>query len=111
MRRVVSSGQWHTKSVPLDGVLSARQAQVIALVAEGLSDKEIALGLGLSTSTVKTYLGRLYRAHGLKNRAQAVGLYARLQFLASTSITKLTVDTSVDFNGVGRLDDGRISDL
>lgn len=52
--------------------LSARQSQVLQLVARGYSDKEIALRLGLSIGTVKTYLGRVYRNNGFRNRAQAV---------------------------------------
>ncbi|HEX2681371.1 MAG TPA: helix-turn-helix transcriptional regulator [Candidatus Dormibacteraeota bacterium] len=51
--------------------LSRRQRQVIDLVASGCSDKEIAHRLRLSTATVKTYLGRIYRHHGFRNRAEA----------------------------------------
>ena len=59
--------------------LSPRQYQVLALVADGRSDKEIASQLGVSRSTVKTYLSRLYRYYGLRNRAQAGALFVRLQ--------------------------------
>lgn len=54
---------------------SPRQAQILALVAAGLSDKEIARELGLSAATVKTYLNRVYRMHGFRNRAHAAAVY------------------------------------
>ena len=55
--------------------VSKRQGQILALVAEGLSDKEIARNLGLSAATVKTYLNRVYRTNGLRNRTQAAATY------------------------------------
>jgi len=51
--------------------LSRRQLQVVGLAASGCSDKQIAQHLGLSVGTVKTYLGRIYRYNGFKNRAEA----------------------------------------
>jgi DNA-binding CsgD family transcriptional regulator len=51
--------------------LSNRQGQVVDLVARGLSDKEIATRLGLAVPTVKTYLSRLYRYYGFRNRVEA----------------------------------------
>ena len=56
--------------------LSSRQRQILALIAEGLSDKEIATRLCLSAATIKTYVGRIYRANGFRNRAQAAAAYA-----------------------------------
>ena len=58
------------------GVLSRRQQQIVDLVGAGYSDKEIAHSLGLSPSTVKTYLGRVYRVYGVRNRAAAATLLA-----------------------------------
>jgi DNA-binding CsgD family transcriptional regulator len=65
-------------------VISQRQFQVLELVAEGQSDKEVAVSLGISVATVKTYLARFYRYHGLKNRAQAVGFFTKLGLVALT---------------------------
>jgi len=56
--------------------LSRRQADIIRLVATGRSDKQIAAQLGLSESTVKTHLGRIYRYHGFRNRAEAAVAWA-----------------------------------
>jgi len=51
--------------------MSPRQTDVMRLVAVGYSDKQIATQLGLSLATVKTYLGRIYRYNGFRNRAEA----------------------------------------
>jgi DNA-binding NarL/FixJ family response regulator len=56
---------------------TGRQLQILKLVASGLSDKQIAARLGLSRSTIRTHLHRLYADHGLHNRAQAVALWMR----------------------------------
>ena len=51
---------------------SRRQVEVLALIAEGKTDKEIARVLHVSPATVRTYLRRLYAALGVHSRAQAV---------------------------------------
>ncbi|NEA97557.1 response regulator transcription factor [Streptomyces sp. SID13726] len=56
---------------PPDG-LTAREVEVLALIAEGLSNQEIARKLHVSTATVKTHINNLFTKTGLKDRAQAV---------------------------------------
>jgi DNA-binding NarL/FixJ family response regulator len=51
--------------------LSAREQEVLALIALGMSNVEIGSELFLSVDTVKTYVRRLYRKLGVRNRAQA----------------------------------------
>lgn len=58
--------------VPVTGKFSPRQIEIIGLIANGASDKEIAATLGISIATVRTHLQRLYRDRGLRNRAEAV---------------------------------------
>ena len=48
--------------------LSSREEEVLALLAEGLSNREIALALGLSPRTIETYLHRLYKKLGVHKR-------------------------------------------
>ncbi len=48
---------------------------LIALVAEGLSNSEIASRLYLVESTVKWHIRKILRALGVANRAQAVARY------------------------------------
>ena len=51
--------------------LSDRESEVLALIAIGLTNAEIADELYLSIETVKTYVKRLYAKLGVHNRAQA----------------------------------------
>jgi two-component system nitrate/nitrite response regulator NarL len=52
-------------------LLTERQTEVLALIARGLSNKEIARALGLSEKTVKVHVGGLFRALDVANRMQA----------------------------------------
>lgn len=52
--------------------LSERETEVIRLVAEGKTNKEIAACLGLGNSSVKTYLVRIFTKLGATDRTQAV---------------------------------------
>jgi len=56
-------------------LLTARQEQVVALVAEGLSNREVAHELRLSEHTVKKYLYRIFEKLGISSRVELV-LYA-----------------------------------
>jgi DNA-binding NarL/FixJ family response regulator len=55
--------------------LSAREGEVLALVAEGLSNAEIAERLFISRTTVKTHINQILRKTGCRDRPQAI-LYA-----------------------------------
>ena len=56
-----------------------RQSQVLALIASGLSDKQIAARLGLAHRTVRTHLDRFLREHGLHSRTEAIAAWLRSQ--------------------------------
>ncbi|MEU0104782.1 response regulator transcription factor [Streptomyces sp. NPDC006251] len=60
--------------------LTARETEVLVLIAEGLSNQEIARRLHVSTATVKTHINNMFTKTGLKDRAQAVR-YAYVQGL------------------------------
>ncbi|MGA4726227.1 response regulator [Micromonospora taraxaci] len=55
----------------LDGV-TEREREVLALIARGLSNAELATHLSLSQATVKTHVGRLLTKLGVRDRAQLV---------------------------------------
>ena len=52
------------------GELTEREGQVLALVAEGWTHKEISSRLGLSKATVDTYVQRIRQKLGLRNKAE-----------------------------------------
>jgi DNA-binding NarL/FixJ family response regulator len=69
-------------SKPLDQ-LTAREREVLELIAHGLSNSEIAVRLYLTEATVKTHVAHIYRKLGLRDRAQAV-VYAHEAGLLET---------------------------
>ena len=62
--------------VPLGPALSGRERQVLAQVAQGLANKQIARSLGISERTVKVHLGNVFRQIGVGDRTSAA-LWAR----------------------------------
>ncbi|ECC4532510.1 response regulator transcription factor, partial [Salmonella enterica] len=51
--------------------LSARQREILQMLAAGESNKQIGRALNISTGTVKAHLESLYRRLDVKNRTQA----------------------------------------
>jgi DNA-binding NarL/FixJ family response regulator len=54
--------------------LSERQLEVLALVADGLSNQEICAQLGVTVETVKTHVTHILQRLGARSRAHAVGI-------------------------------------
>jgi len=81
-------------SVPLQfvnangiGLLSKREQDVVHLAIEGLSNREIAVRLGLSESTVKNYVFRIFDKLGISSRVELV-LYAVSQIVHQSSVRR-----------------------
>jgi two-component system, NarL family, response regulator DevR len=59
--------------------LSVQEERVLALVAEGKTNKEIAGALGLSDKTVKNYLANVFQKLRITRRAQAAAFFVKRQ--------------------------------
>jgi two-component system response regulator DevR len=65
---------------PANNALSAlapQEKRVLALIAEGLTNKEVAARLGLSDKTVKNYLSTVFEKLHVSRRAEAAVIYAQ----------------------------------
>ena len=62
---------------PAGAILSAREVEVLAMLARGLSNKEIAGELVRSEATIATHLRRIYEKVGAHTRTQAIAIARR----------------------------------
>jgi len=97
IRKVQQGEMWFEKALAntfLSGRLvrlSHRESQMIALLAEGQKNKEIAATLSISEGTVKVYLSRLFAKVGAKDRYELAlfGLRSSSQNPANASAAGL----------------------
>ena len=61
--------------------LSKREVEVLALMAEGYSNQEIAEKLFVSLNTIKTHTSRIFEKMDVKRRTQAVEMAKRLNII------------------------------
>src|SRR5258708_12126732 len=73
--RVVSTAA--PGAVAQEGALTARELEVLRLVARGLSNKEIAADLHITTPTAKYHLSPVLQQLGVRSRTEAVSLGVR----------------------------------
>lgn len=59
--------------------LSEREIEVLALVAQGMTNTQIAQRLSVSDNTVKFHLQNIYQKLSVSNRTEAAGVYYKLQ--------------------------------
>jgi len=71
----------HETTPPLIEPLTERELDVLNLIAEGMSNKEIALGLYLTVNTVKTHILNIYGKLQVNRRMQAVTRARELKLL------------------------------
>ena len=71
---------WPAQAGPVRGQsLSPQEERVLALVAEGLTNKEIATTMQLSDKTVKNYLANMFQKLHISRRAQAATFFVKRQ--------------------------------
>ncbi len=81
-RRLLRVRSGEERLLPPDlPALTPREEEVLRLLAQGLSGKEMARALGLSPDTVRDYLERLYAKLEARNRVQALERARALGFL------------------------------
>lgn len=67
-----STSEQRSHRLGADAGLSVREARVLSLIAQGMSNDQIAAQEYLSVNTVKSYIRTAYRKIGVNTRAQAV---------------------------------------
>ncbi|WP_298303717.1 response regulator transcription factor [uncultured Erythrobacter sp.] len=75
----MNSDSQATASGDLSTILTGREQEVVELVAEGLTNKEIARELDISPATVKVHVERLIAKLGVVDRTQAAVLATKLK--------------------------------
>lgn len=76
---VTSGGGRSGRRPPLPEDLTAQERRLLALLGEGLTNRQIAARMFLAEKTVKNYVSRLLAKLGVERRTQAAVLAARLQ--------------------------------
>jgi DNA-binding NarL/FixJ family response regulator len=75
-RKVVKAFHQISAPAPSTAELSAREGEVLQLLAQGYLYKEIADTLSISLPTVNTYIRRIYEKLHVRSRAQAIAKFA-----------------------------------
>ncbi|HUB22743.1 MAG TPA: response regulator transcription factor, partial [Streptosporangiaceae bacterium] len=61
------------RSAPPPDGLTQREAEILGMIAHGMTNPEIAAQLFLSNHTVKTHISRIFAKTGSRDRAAAIG--------------------------------------
>lgn len=83
--------------------LTARQLQVISLVGQGLSNKEIAINLKISEGTVKQHIFAIFRALNVSSRAKLAVLSQRIGSKANLKTKHISATKDLDLGYSWRL--------
>ena len=86
----------HSRNDPAFESLGLREHQIVALIADGLTNRQIAEELGLAEKTVKNYVSSLLSKLGLEHRTQAAILHLKHKQSLDTA-----ADAHQDLEGLG----------
>ncbi len=75
-RMVVEAFQKKPAAIATDG-LTQRESEILALLSEGLSNKEIADRVDISYDTVRSHLRHIYEKLHVRGRTEAVSMYLK----------------------------------
>ena len=81
IQRALSWSKTGSAQVPLarEQSLAPQEERILALLAEGLTNKEIAVALQLSDKTVKNYIANMFQKLHISRRAQAAAYFVKRQ--------------------------------
>jgi LuxR family maltose regulon positive regulatory protein len=77
-----SGGYAPEKAQPLSEHLTTREREVLALISEGFSNREIAVRLFIEVGTVKGYVHSILRKLEVENRTKAVARARQLRLVS-----------------------------
>jgi len=77
VRRVLEESQRKPASVATTDELTTRESEILALLSEGLSNKEIADRVDISYDTVRAHLRHIYEKLHVRGRTEAVRMYLK----------------------------------
>lgn len=78
--------------------LSRRETEILTLIADGLSNREIAQKLSLSLETVKWYNKQIFAKLGAASRMQAVSIAKKNQQRKTTEVSTLAARSSIEIH-------------
>ena len=78
---ITSTVEKNALALENEGMLSKRELEILELVSQGLSNKEIANHLNLSRYTVESHIKHVYRKLAVRNRSKAVDTARNLGLL------------------------------
>lgn len=88
IRQVLDGGVFvprQNEAPPRSGALTLRQLEVLRLLGEGYTNKEIARALCITERTAKAHVAAIFEALGAENRTQAVLAAQRLGYLSTAA--------------------------
>ncbi|WP_432479046.1 helix-turn-helix transcriptional regulator [Nocardioides sp. GXQ0305] len=75
---LAATGTTRTPAAAVGDALTSQEARVARLVAEGLTNREVAAALFLSPKTVEHHLSSVFRKRGLRSRGELIRAFARV---------------------------------